>query len=94
MQPNDHAPRLNVHISGVVIPSWLAVCLLCTGILAAVALLLTRSTIDQMAREVRLLELHVQDLESAVIRSGVAQRSDFAPWDSAPKSRSNKEKEQ
>lgn len=35
---------------------------------------------NNAAKEIRILQLHVQDAESAMVRAGVATRMDFAPW--------------
>lgn len=81
-------PKLEVHIHGVVIPSWLAVCLLLVAILAAVSLLLSWQQQATLERELRVLQLHSADIENVLIRQGVADREDFAIW----KPRDKKEK--
>lgn len=81
MPPLDPtAPKLEVHISGVVIPSWLAVCLLLVAILAALSLLFSWQQQGTLERELRVLQLHCADIENVLIRQGVATRGDFAAW--------------
>jgi len=76
----------------VILPSWLAVLFLGLFVLASVGLLLVWGTIREEVREIRVLELHVQDVESVLIQSGIAHRRDFAVWgpDSAPAARPDK----
>lgn len=76
--------HLTVKVEGVVLPGWIAIALVATSILASLALLLTWSVNRELAREIRVLELHVQDVESVLIRSGAAERDDFADWGVAP----------
>lgn len=82
--------RLDVHIHGVVIPSWLAVCLLLVAVLAALSLLLGWRQQATLERELRVLQLHSADIENVLIRQGVADREDFAAW--KPKNGQSKEK--
>lgn len=77
---SQDAPRLEVHIHGVVIPSWLAVCLLSVAILAAISLLLGWRQQVTLERELRVLQLHCADIENVLIRQGIAEREDFAQW--------------
>lgn len=70
-------PHINLHVSGVVIPSWLAVCLLLTAILAAVSLLLGWQEQRALEREIRVLQIHCADIENVLIRQHVATREDF-----------------
>lgn len=81
--PSD-PPKLEVHIHGVVIPSWLAVCLLLVGILAAISLLLGWRQQVILERELRVLQLHAADIENVLIRQNVAKRDDFAMWRATP----------
>lgn len=79
----DDVPQLRVHISGVVIPSWLAVCLLLTAIFAGTSLLVSwQKDIEQKRElkvELRLLQQRLSDVESVLVRSGIATRRDFIP---------------
>lgn len=81
---NEDQPRLVVKIDGVVLPAWLAVCLGAAAFLAAIALLLLWTITRDMSREIRVLQLHTQDIESVLIRSGTSTRDDFAAWGTAP----------
>lgn len=69
--------QLVIKLPGVVLPSWLAVCLLATAVLAAIALLLVWQTNVDNIRELRILQLHCADIENVLIRQGVATREDF-----------------
>lgn len=64
----------------VLVPSWVAVVFLACFVFASLALLLTWDANRTLAREVRALQLHVQDVENVEIRAGNAHRTDFAPW--------------
>ena len=81
-------------IEGVVLPTWLAVSV--GALLVALIFVLgivhqqQRTMAEQSAardklieREYRILQLHIQDLEAAVIRANIAKRGDFAEWDEA-----------
>ena len=81
---------LNVTIKGVVIPTWVAIALSAMAIVASVIVLASVvifrgaahqliDSQDRQTREMRILDLHLQDVESVLIRKGLAQRSDFAP---------------
>lgn len=98
MERESEDPRTNVHLTtvfkGTAIPSWLAGLAVLAFILETLALLLLvivgkgymdalDKRIDQVTREVRIDQLHLQDLENVLIRSGKAERSDFAPWQGA-----------
>jgi hypothetical protein len=82
-------------VKGVIVPTWLAVVFGSALILSTLAFLLSLSLladfradarrerqedISRFTSEVRLLQLHTQDLENTLIRLGAAKRSDFAPW--------------
>lgn len=80
----DNVPesiQLQVKITGVVIPSWLAVVLLILAILASVSALVSweRGYKEQriLEREIRILQVHCQDIENVLIRQGIAGREDF-----------------
>jgi hypothetical protein len=74
----DQAGSPNIiQIRGVVIPSWLVVCLLLTAVLSALSLLLVWQSQTRIERELRILQVHCADIENVLIRSGVAVREDF-----------------
>lgn len=75
---------LTVKVEGIVLPSWVGAGLLLTTVLSVVALLFVVFYCRDLAREIRVLQLHVQDLEAVEIRSGDAKRDDFAEWGTAP----------
>lgn len=77
MLPSHEPPHINLHVSGVVIPSWLAVCLLLTAILAAVSLLLGWQQQRALEQEIRILQIHCADIENVLIRQNLATREDF-----------------
>ncbi len=73
---------VRVHVAGVVLPGWTIVVLALCLVFAAAGCLVTYGQLRVTAREIRILQLHCQDIESVLIRSGAAKRSDFAPWTS------------
>jgi hypothetical protein len=96
-EPLSEASNQNVYltatIKGVVLPTWFAVALGLAALLSALTLVLTlvlgervltqiNEQLTLQRQETRLLQLHVQDIESKFIESGIAHRQDFAPWDS------------
>lgn len=40
---------------------------------------------ELLTKEIRLLQLHTQDVQNTLIRHGLARREDFAPWPDAEK---------
>lgn len=78
---SDEAPQLKVHISGVVIPSWLAVCLLLTAIFSALSLLnqWQRDVAQkrELTIELRIINQRINDVENVLIRNSIATREDF-----------------
>lgn len=91
-----------VTIKGVVLPTWLAILGICTLFFTSMgscALLWraheaeSREVLRSKAveRELRLLALHIQDVENVLIRSKLAGRQDFAAWEPAPAAESQKE---
>ena len=88
------APHLNVSISGAVVPVWVVVFGVIAVLLCAIAVGINNSQLRTLVdihernrleavglrKEIRVLQLHAQDTESAMIRAGVAKREDFAPW--------------
>lgn len=84
MTGGDEVPRLSVKIEGVVLPPWIALALGAAAFLSGLALILLWGVTRDMAREIRVLQLHTQDVESVLIRSGAARRDDFAIWGEAP----------
>jgi hypothetical protein len=79
----SHIPvYLTAKIEGVVLPSWLAISLAASSIVAVLALLYLAAVCGQMGREIRILQLHAQDIENILIRSNLASRKDFPVWQS------------
>lgn len=89
---------LDVNIRGVVIPTWVAVVLGVMGVAAALVVLLSvvifKSAADSLLqsqrdqiKEIRILDVHIQDIENILIRNRMAVREDFAPHPSNPPSR-------
>lgn len=76
--------HLTVKVEGIVLPRSFALGLLVMTIISAALLLLGVFYCRDLAREIRVLQLHVQDLEAVEIRSGDATRDDFADWGEAP----------
>ena len=95
-QPHPLPVNLAVNLGQgmVILPAWLAVLFVVLFLLASIGLLLVWGTIRDEVREIRVLQLHMQDVESVLIQSGIAHRRDFAVWgaDTAPASRPEKEK--
>jgi hypothetical protein len=82
-QPLAIPVYLTTKIEGVVLPTWLAVALASTAVVAIIALVLLVAVCDRLTREIRVLQLHVQDVEAVLIRERVGTRRDFAEWDAA-----------
>lgn len=81
--------NLEVNVKGVVIPTWVAVCLAVVTMAAAAvvlsAVLIFKTAADSLSnsqnnqtKEIRIIDVHIQDIENVLIRNGMAQRSDFA----------------
>jgi hypothetical protein len=78
----------HIDVRGVVIPTWVAILLSIIGLSASAVVLLAvmifkdaasdlaKAQVDQ-TREIRILDVHVQDIENLLIRSGLAKRTDF-----------------
>jgi hypothetical protein len=73
-------------------PSWLVFVFVGAFVVASVALLLVwqtnrdlaakmQETSKELAREIRILQVHAQDLENVTIRDGIATRADFVGWE-------------
>lgn len=88
--PSPPSVHLDLNVRGVVIPTWVAIVLSAMSVLAAViallAVILFKSAADSLimsqgvqTKEIRILDLHVQDVENVLIRNGLAKRDDFAP---------------
>lgn len=82
---------LTANIRGVVIPTWVALALGVAAFLSAMSLCLSLFLVRdaslaaaaanrELAKEMRILQVHAQDIENVLIRQGLARRSDFAPW--------------
>lgn len=73
--------RIVTKVQGVVLPTWVAIAVLSVILVCAGSLVQLARTLDRLEREIRILQLHARDIESVLIRSGVADRNDFAPWE-------------
>lgn len=75
--------HLTTRIEGVVLPTWAAICLAIAAVLSmltlALTILLASQQISTMAKEIRVLQLDVQDVKNVLIRNGIATEADFAP---------------
>lgn len=80
----------HIDVRGVVIPTWVAILLSFMGLTASVvvfmAVLIFRSATEdlknsqnQQTKEIRLIDLNIQDIENILIRNGLAKRDDFVP---------------
>jgi len=81
--------------NSVMIPAWALLLIIACFVVASIGLLLVWDTNRQESREIRSLQLHVQDVENVLIRSGLAHRSDMASWtepDEPPKPKTRKER--
>jgi hypothetical protein len=78
----------HIDVRGVVIPTWVAILLSIMGFSASVVVLLAVMIFKDAAqdlaiaqsmqtREIRILDVHIQDIENLLIRSGLAKRTDF-----------------
>lgn len=83
----------HVDVRGVVIPTWVAILLSAIGFSASLVVLLSvlifKGSADELAksqdrqsREMRVIILHIQDIENVLIRARLAERKDFAEWES------------
>ncbi len=86
MEERDQVVRLTIGPGTLVIPAWLGGLVVLAFLFSALSLLLLWNTNQNLEREIRILQLHVADIENVLIRKGVADRSDFADWEesSAP----------
>lgn len=66
-------------MTGVTMPSWAAVALLVVAVAATLTLLLGLFAVRDLSRELRLLDLHVKDVENVLIRERIGKREDFPP---------------
>lgn len=94
LESDDHRDvhyHQHVDVRGVVIPTWVAILLSFIGLSSSVVVLLSvivfKSAADNLSksqeaqsREIRVLILHLQDVENVLIRSRLAERKDFAEW--------------
>jgi hypothetical protein len=98
----QHPTVVHFHNHGVTLPAWLAISMAAAFILASLTFLLTvielrdlrgefSLKMEEQRREIRMLQLHAQDIENVLIRAGVARRSDFAPWTGTEKPRTKEE---
>lgn len=68
---------LKVEIKGVVIPTWLAACFATVSLCSVLALLLVWESRLRIEREIRILQVHAQDIQNVLVRQGIASRTDF-----------------
>lgn len=94
MEERERPPipvHLTVTVPGVHLPTWSAIALVLAFIFASLSFLFAAQEIsalrvesaakaDELRREIRMLQLHAQDIENVLIRARVASRDDFAPW--------------
>jgi len=71
---------VRVQFDGVTMPSWAAVALVIASVFSATLFLFGIVTIRDLVREVRVLQIHVQDIESALIDAGLVDRRNIAGW--------------
>jgi hypothetical protein len=64
----------------LVIPSWIGAALVLAFLFSAFSLLLLWNSNRTTEREIRVLQLHVADVQNVMIREGKASRSDFGSW--------------
>lgn len=76
--------HLTVKVEGVVIPSWLAIVFAVIMLASIIPPILSIDQDRKIERELRILQVHTQDIENVLIRRGLAKREDFAPWEAAP----------
>lgn len=95
LDAEDRRGLTNVHLTttfkGVAVPTSVGVLGALVFLITAGSLLLLvlvggakaeefRKELERSNREVRILQLHMQDVENVLIRTKQAERSDFAPW--------------
>lgn len=80
MPSTDHRRAVHVQFDGVTMPSWAAASMVMGFIFAAVLFLFGIVTLRDLAREVRILQIHVQDVESALKERGILDGRDVAGW--------------
>lgn len=80
--PEEYPSNLEVkvEVKGVVLPSWLSATLVGAFVVAVVTMMIMTWALLQNTKEIRLLDLHTQDIENVLIRQGIAKRGDFAGW--------------
>lgn len=94
---DDETTRTVIQFSGGVhLPAWLATVVGLALLFSALGFLLALFLLQNATREIRVLELHTQDVENVLIRQGIATREDFPEWGSpgGPRTKPiNREKE-
>lgn len=70
--------------NSVMIPAWLMACFVACFLLATVSLLAVWNTNAKLVGEIRVLQIYQEDVESVLIRNGIATRSDFIPHSTIP----------
>lgn len=73
--------NLSVKVEGMVLPTWIGACLISVVVIAVVTLLFGIFVLRDIEREIRILQVHVQDVESVLKEHHLATTSDFAEWE-------------
>lgn len=94
MTDNTNSINLSVTLppGSVMIPSWLAVCFVVCFVLSTFTLVLVWNASSRLVGEIRVLQIYEQDVESVLIRSGIATRADFIPRTVTTSKPNNKDK--
>lgn len=77
---NGERRVIRVQFDGVTMPGWAAVSLVICSVFAATLFLFGIVTLRDLVREVRVLQIHVQDVESALIDAHLMERRNIAGW--------------
>lgn len=91
-EPNQ-VIRFTIGPGTLVIPAWVGGLLALAFLFSALSLLLLWNTNQKMEREIRVLQLHVADIQNVMIREGKADRSDFADWEESSAPHNSKQEE-
>jgi hypothetical protein len=78
-EPHRVQVTLTVGPNTIVVPAWLGGAVLLCFLLSTLTLLLFWNSGRETARELRLLQQDMMDVQATMIRSGIATRSDFMP---------------
>lgn len=80
MEDRNSVIRLTIGPGTLVIPAWLGGLVVLAFLFSALSLLLLWNTNQKLEREIRILQIHVADIENVMIREGKATRDDFGSW--------------